>query len=673
MAQPVAEASRARAVRLVRLLLPVPGRLQFSLRLALVCALTAFVAELYQTPDPALTVYVAFFLIKPDRVTSIMLSVVMVLILSVTLLFVLLATMAVIGRPMWLVATMAVLSLALMFLASASKLRPIAPIIALIAGYALDLLGAIHNVGEVATRALLYSWLFVGIPAGVSILVNLFGGSAPRRLAERALAHRLSIAAVMLRGPEEKTWHEFESALRQGIGQILSWLRLAAIERTSSSAQLAALRQASRSTMQIELLIDMIIRTPGSFLPPVAAACLAEKLDAMAAILADGSYPVDIERSVEQPGNSPEAASWWAEMQANLVNFAVPPRCSVKPAPRKKADGGFLAADALTNPVHIRHALKTTGAAMFCYILYSLLDWPNIHTCMLTCYIVALGTTAETVEKLSLRILGCILGAAAGIATIIFLMPDLTSIGSLMIIIFLATLASAWVAGGSDRISYAGFQIAFAFLLCVLQGDGPAFDMVTARDRVIGILLGNVVVYLVFTNIWPVSVASRVDPAITALLRQWSTLLRAGRQAAAGMASQALMSMSAIERDLELLAYEPESIRPDEGWFVRRLEATASLASLAGVFWLCARRSPALSKYMSTCLEHAARLTGEAPEPNTPAACAESELAMIAWADIGTEPSSAALRSFVDAHLRNIESSMASAAEQSVVRIHARA
>ena len=65
-----------------------------------------------------------------------------------------------------------------------------------------------------------------------------------------------------------------------------------------------------------------------------------------------------------------------------------------------------------------------------------------------------------------------------------------------MIIVFLVALASAWIAAGDERIAYAGFQIAFAFFLCVIQGAGPSFDMVTARDRVIGILLGNVVIYL---------------------------------------------------------------------------------------------------------------------------------------------------------------------------------
>ena len=115
----------------------------------------------------------------------------------------------------------------------------------------------------------------------------------------------------------------------------------------------------------------------------------------------------------------------------------------------------------------------------------------------LTCYIVSLGTTAETVEKLTLRILGCLVGAAAGYGTMIFLIPYLTSITALMVVVFAGALAAGYVSAGSERISYAGFQIAFAFFLCVIQGPSPAFDLSTARDRVIGILIGNVVAYLV--------------------------------------------------------------------------------------------------------------------------------------------------------------------------------
>src|SRR5262249_21773957 len=132
-----------------------------------------------------------------------------------------------------------------------------------------------------------------------------------------------------------------------------------------------------------------------------------------------------------------------------------------------------------------------------------------------------------TVEKLSLRILGCIVGGAAGIAAIVYVLPALTSIGALLAVVFVGALASAWVAARSPRISYAGFQIAFAFFLCVIQGPSPEFDVTIARDRVIGILLGNVVVYLLFTRTWPTSIAKSIDPAIAGVLRKLSAMTKA--------------------------------------------------------------------------------------------------------------------------------------------------
>ena len=207
-----------------------------------------------------------------------------------------------------------------------------------------------------------------------------------------------------------------------------------------------------------------------------------------------------------------------SELRAALSAFAEPPPPDPSPQPAAKPKGGFFLPDAFTNPAHVQYALKTTGAAMFCYVVYMLLDWPGIHTCLITCFIVSLGTAAETVEKQALRFVGCGIGAAAGLAAIVFLMPNVTSIGGLMGVVFLAALASGWIAAGGPRISYVGFQLAFAFFLSVIQGAAPAFDMTIARDRTIGILFGNLVVAVVFTQIWPVTIAERIDPAIAGLL-----------------------------------------------------------------------------------------------------------------------------------------------------------
>ncbi len=108
------------------LLRSFPGRLEFAARLALICALTTLVVEIYQTPEPALTAYVAFFVMKPDRMTSVVLSIVMVLLISIVIGLVILVSMAVIDQPAWRVASMAMISFGLLFRDRQPASRPTA-------------------------------------------------------------------------------------------------------------------------------------------------------------------------------------------------------------------------------------------------------------------------------------------------------------------------------------------------------------------------------------------------------------------------------------------------------------------------------------------------------------------------------------------------------------------
>jgi multidrug resistance protein MdtO len=142
-------------------------------------------------------------------------------------------------------------------------LRPLGGTIALIVGYALDLLGTIPlAIGELATRSLLYAWLFVGIPAGISMIVNLLLAPPPRRLAERGIAHGLELSAAMLKAPDENTRSEFREHLREGMAEIQKLLGLAEREKTSKSDDIAALRQAADSTILLMSAIDVMDRRP---------------------------------------------------------------------------------------------------------------------------------------------------------------------------------------------------------------------------------------------------------------------------------------------------------------------------------------------------------------------------------------------------------------------------
>jgi multidrug resistance protein MdtO len=59
----------------------------------------------------------------------------------------------------------------------------------------------------------------------------------------------------------------------------------------------------------------------------------------------------------------------------------------------------LLVPDAFSNPEYVRFALKVTLAVMICYFVQNLADWSGTHTCVITCYFVALGTVGETLHK----------------------------------------------------------------------------------------------------------------------------------------------------------------------------------------------------------------------------------------------------------------------------------
>jgi len=154
-------------------------------------------------------------------------------------------------------------------------------------------------------------------------------------------------------------------------------------------------------------------------------------------------------------------------------------------------------------------------------------------------------------------------GAGLGFFVMLRIIPGATDIGDLAAIVFAGAFLAAWIAAGDKHISYAGFQLAFAYFLCVIQGPSPSFNMVVARDRVIGILVGNIVSYFAATRFWPVSVGPRIDSA----LQKAKQKLEGLPEVIDGWSRRRLVAetqsmVEEITSDIRLATYEPEWIRP---------------------------------------------------------------------------------------------------------------
>jgi multidrug resistance protein MdtO len=167
--------------------------------------------------------------------------------------------------------------------------------------------------------------------------------------------------------------------------------------------------------------------------------------------------------------------------------------------------------DAFSNPEHLRYVLGGTLASMLCYVFYVALDWPNLSTSVTTCVLTALTTIGSSRQKQFLRVAGFVLGGViAGLGAQIFVLPSIDSIGGFTLLFALMTGAAAWIGTASSRISYTGVQFAFAFYLIHLSDFSIQTNLSVVRDRVLGVLLGTTMMWLVFERLFPRSASDEM-------------------------------------------------------------------------------------------------------------------------------------------------------------------
>ena len=190
-------------------------------------------------------------------------------------------------------------------------------------------------------------------------------------------------------------------------------------------------------------------------------------------------------------------------------------------APPSTADPQLtlFARDALSNPEHIKFALKGCLAASLCYVVYNAIDWPGISTAVTTCFSTALSTIGSSRQKQVLRISGALVGAALGLGAQIFVLPHLDSIAGFTVLFVSVTTLGAWIATSSPRLSYVGLQLVLAFYIINLQEFTIQTSLAPARDRLVGILLGLVMMWFVFDQLWGIPVIILMKKALISQLR----------------------------------------------------------------------------------------------------------------------------------------------------------
>jgi multidrug resistance protein MdtO len=486
-------------------LAPREGRALAAARIAAGCTITVAIAMLFRIPLAAYMAYIVFLASKDDIAGTARMAVAASLAITLGVIFSLGLAQISLGDPAIRLPAMALTTFLAMFSARTFALGPISFLAGFIVVTMQSVVDQVPNP-EAFTRLTLWLWVVVVVPVIVTMLINLLFGAAASAVAERGV---------------KKVLTDLEAALAGGeiAGRLGEW-----------RAILVPLAEKSRNPPAIQRLLDalIILEVYPDPIPPRERTRLSSLVRGSLAALERRNLVTEVPPETESTPEALAATRAFAELQREFSHTPAP-----QPARTEQKRHQLFVPDALSNPAHWQFALKTSIAIMIVYGVYTMLDWPGLLTSIVTVFFVALGSVGETVHKLTLRISGAIIGGSIAGLSIVFVLPHFTDIGQLCVLTALVALFAGWVSTSSERLSYAGMQIALAFFMGLLQTYSPATDLTVLRDRVVGILLGNVVMTLVFSVLWPESAITRLRVASADALRSIAALLKSPQDAAA--------------------------------------------------------------------------------------------------------------------------------------------
>jgi multidrug resistance protein MdtO len=577
-----------------------PERWFRMLRITALVAVVVIVSNALRVPELGLSAYMIFFFSKSDVVTTVRTGIAGVVGLTLVLALTFVLYTSTFGEPALRVLAMSCAIFAGFYLVRTSPVGPLGLLIGLAISYALVLVDSDASP-EKLTRGLLWIWVVISYPIALLVVSDLALGRTPDELFRKGVSSRLTAAGAWLAGAAGPARTELERLDRMGTEELSPYAK---------AGPTAATR--TRLLAQIDLLVLLVREIPsGATTFPVVAKALATAGEACGAagraLLAGGpdaardrltACETELTGRDDLPGDLLALALPLLSC-VKEIDLCVEEMRDVRSAPPdEKPHAEATTAPPPDRTEAVQFALKVTLAAIAAYILYTSLHWSGIHTAMLTCFLVAQDSAGATIRKLTLRIVGAVIGAALGIGSIVFVLPHLETVGGLVVLVAVVTLLAAWVATARETISYAGWQMAFAFYLTVLQGFTRTSKMVVGRDRLIGIVVGNLVMSLVFTTVWPVWSKTAVRRALGRAVQFLADALRhqPGRTLEAELSFRTELQkakQSALDAAFESdgVGHGP-SVRAVESLFVpvhaliHQPSASGTLASETAAEWL---------------------------------------------------------------------------------------
>jgi multidrug resistance protein MdtO len=231
------------------------------------------------------------------------------------------------------------------------------------------------------------------------------------------------------------------------------------------------------------------------------------------------------------------------------------------PTPRVQTLSQFFVPDAFSNPAYVRFGIRGGLAASLCYLAYNLVAWPGISTAVTTCLVTALTTIGASRQKQVLRFGGAIIGGIfIGFGAQVFVLPALDSIAGFLMLFAVVSAFSAWIITSGPRLSYFGVQIAVAFYLINLQEYQFQTSLAVARDRVAGILLGLVAMWVIFDQLWGASALVAMQRSFVSTLRLLAKVMTPVSKASGATIEEAYRLRETISTNFEGLRQQADGL-----------------------------------------------------------------------------------------------------------------
>jgi len=495
-------------------LAPTPNRLARAALIAVLCGVVVLASKVLSLPETAISVYLVFFASKEEATLSVATATGLVIVAFVGLALGIMLIMLSSGTPMLRILVMFSIAFGSMYVAAATPAGVIVATLGMVFFEVLSLLDYVP-FPDLVLRGLFWLLPIIIVPMAILVIGSLIFSRSAIDILSQTLSERLTLIGRTMVTPNATNIAACRAAFFEGGAGLTMLRRTAALTgRLNKEAQQKAARVQDVTTLLLgrcagAMPPENTANNRGALKVPNGVSPDNQPEDALLQELLDVHLIEDIETGIEQNKNPQET---------------------------------------------MRFAVKATLAIAICYGILTILHWPAIHTITITAFLVSLGTTGETLHKAMLRLTGAVIGGVISFFCLLVIIPNLDNAAELAVLTMLVAFPAAWIAVGKETSAYLGMQIALVFFLSVLNTSGPNVDMGIAWGRVVGIILGNLVVAGVFLTLWPKNSTAAIERDLERAITAVDTALsqKAGQGIWLGVATDALQTAGAALRQIEL-------------------------------------------------------------------------------------------------------------------------